>query len=199
MLRTRTCLISTVLLLALIGCGGSDSPTAPTTTTDSDIHVDEGNIGLVIDTRPVAKRGYAPAMAEISLPGYARFDTTIAINSTTDLAIFDVHRTRLTAAELTAFGNGVAVNIRVTDSAGTELAVLNETARVVDDSNLPLSVSSGLPLIQPPLELRTDLPYLIQPADRAGVLTSDCSDCFVAAPYAPDAITQQFIFEPSAW
>ncbi len=195
--RSALLLSISAALVGALGCGSDGSPTGSDEPpgNSGDIAVDEGFVGVVIDTRSIVRKGYLPATLELGFPAHARFDTTLTVDPTTNLAIWNVHRTELTTAEETSLGNGVEMTVRVLDGSGTELVSTTESNWVVDDSNTPLEVSTTLPKIDLPTVLRPGLPFLIHPEGSSGVLTSDCSDCYTPEPYAPGAVNQQFTFE----
>ena len=162
--------------LALTACG--DGATEPE-IEDPEVVEEEiaqqadvysGSIGLVIDTREIFRKGYSAETAEIAFAGLAAFDTTVAINHLTNVAILVIENDSLTDAEESAFAAGVATTIVVRDTDQTELGRLEEEL-VVDDSNLPVTVSTALPLQAAPLALGTDTPYLLQREGSGDLVT----------------------------
>src|SRR3970282_2224848 len=103
MKRTLPITFFTAILLTVIFISCEDDPTRPadgntniTPGGNINLHEDEGYVGLLINTRPIIKKRYFPVTAAISFPSHSRFDTTIVINPSTNLAILSIHRTNLT-------------------------------------------------------------------------------------------------------
>ena len=127
-------LLFLTLILTLASCSSDDDPVDPgggdvdiTPGISSDIHVDEGNVGLVIDLRRIFKKGYIPTTAQISFPDHSRFDAALPVDPYTNLAILDIHNTDLSEEEAAAFAAGIAANISVTDGTKTQLTTYNDT------------------------------------------------------------------------
>jgi hypothetical protein len=193
--------LALVLVLALSTC--SEDPTSPESSegngegnpgVDITLHEDEGHVGLVINTRLILKKGYIPETAAISFPSHSRFDTLIAIDPSTNLAILSIHRTELTEGEKTAFANGVAVNIVITNPTQQQLASYSSNQKEMDDSNIPIDLETTLPYIPPALSLKESLAYLLQPENVPGVITSTIATEYSAGFFAEDTVKQQFYF-----
>lgn len=195
---------SSVFLLLATACS-SDSPSGPggdgpddgveiVDTVDVDLPVDSGEVGLVLDARDFARRGYTPTEVTVAFPGQPSHNQTLAVDPVTNLAVLHLRNEELTPAERAAFGNGVAVDVTVLDQNQAPLGQHSEASQVLDDSNLPLELPSTLPYLPRPLALRADIPYLLQPEGEAGVMTSDASDAYRPASYLPDDPVQQFYF-----
>lgn len=191
------CLFILAVLITLSSC--KDNPTKPSDVSidpgvNSNIHVDEGYVGLVIDTRQIKKQGYDPATAVINFSGYAAFDTVLTINVSTNIAILQFHNIELTEEERTAFGNGISIDISIMDDSQTQLSSYHGDNTVLDDSNVPLILTTTMPYIPHPLVIDETIPYLLQPEGRIGVETSSCSDCYDPQDYSNNNFTQQFFF-----
>lgn len=203
--RWATCryrFILAAVSLVLAACS-SDGPSGPgdddleiVDTVDVDLAVDSGEVGLVIDTRAMARRGYAPTEAELVFPAHGRFNQTLAIDPVTSLAVLKLPIEELDPAERDAFDAGVAVDIAIRDATAALLGEAHETSQVLDDSNLPLSVSTSLPHVQRPLVLKEGVAYLLQPEGEAGVMASFASDAYQVASYVIASPVQQFYFAP---
>jgi hypothetical protein len=209
MTRTRDVLsiCGPILLFVLLSC--SEAVTDPIVDDDEgeieivegvsqEFFVDAGSIGIVVDTRPIFQKGYVPTEAEISFPDLPGFDAVRSIDAGTNLAILSIHNDSLTTEEKEAFSGGVVATITVRDGSATELAVHQDDALVLDDSNLPLSLETSEPGIQRPLILREGMPYLLQTEESGGLLKSHHSDAYVDSAYAAEDWRQQFYFEPVA-
>jgi hypothetical protein len=78
---------------------------------DTEIPVDSGSIGLVFNTRQVAKKGYQPHEIKINFSGdYAKFSEDISVDPTTHTGILRIDQDDLTAEEKDGFANGVPVS-----------------------------------------------------------------------------------------
>ncbi|MCH7964661.1 MAG: hypothetical protein IH852_12075 [Bacteroidetes bacterium] len=195
--------LALALVLTLSSCS-EEEPTGPEEEEvieidpggNPDLEVDEGYIGVVIDARQIVKKGYFPTEAQISFPGYSRFNTSLPINASTNLTILDIHNTELSEEEKNAFANGVTVNIVIRDATQLELATYDGILEL-NDSNLPLSLTTALPYIPPPVKIDEGIPFLLQREGSEGVITSSCYDCFETTNYLGNDGTQQFYFTPS--
>ncbi len=193
--------LALALVLTLSSC--SEEPTGPEEEVieidpggNPDLKVDEGYIGVVIDARKIAKKGYFPTEAQISFPGYSRFNTSLPIDASTNLAILDIHNTELSEEEKNAFANGVTVNIVIRDATQLELAIYDNILEL-NDSNLPLSLTTALPYVPRPVMIDEGIPFLLQNEGSEGVITGSCYDCFTTLNYIGNDDTQQFYFTPS--
>jgi hypothetical protein len=164
-----------LVLSALFACGegpaGTDNEEPEITdTVSTQLAVDAGQVGVLVDVREIARKGYIPATVAIGFPAYPAFDATLDVDAVTGLAILRIQNDALTQSEQDAFAGGVAANLVVRDAAGTELASRAEASLVLDDSGIPLSVETSLPRAQLPLAVKDGVPYLLQPETGDGVL-----------------------------
>jgi len=197
-------IVALVLVAALAGCGGDGVTDPPAIDPEDDVQVNEnvsqdyevdaGSIGVVIDARPIFHKGYVPTEAEITFPDHAERDATLPIDVKTNLAILAIHNDSLSADEREAFDAGVAVTITIRDGSDAVLAVLDEEALVLDDSNLPVSIDTNEPRILRPLILKEGMPYLIQAEENGGFLSSRYSDVYEDSAYAANDWRQQMYF-----
>lgn len=200
--------VTSILLLLSASACGSDSPSGPdggggpsdgveiVDSVDVDLPVDSGEVGLVLDTRQYARRGYTPAAVSVTFPGQPDHNQTLDVDPVTNLAVLHLRTEELTPAEREAFGNGVAVDISVLDENQAPLGQHSESSQVLDDSNLPLVLPTTLPYLPRSLALRAEVPYLLQPEGESGVMTSTAADAYAPTGYLPDNPGQQFYFTP---
>lgn len=193
--------LALALVLTLSSC--SEEPTGPEEEVieidpggNPTINVDEGNIGVVIDARQIVKKGYFPTEAQISFPGYSHLNTSLPIDASTNLAILNFHNTELSEEERNAFANGINVNIVIRDASQLELAIYDNILEL-NDSNLPLSLTTALPYVPRPVMIDEGIPFLLQNKGSEGVITGSCYDCFTTLNYIGNDGTQQFYFTPS--
>ena len=194
-------LLAGVLLLASpLGCS-DDDPVEPAggggDPGDETIHTDDGYIGMVIDTRSIFKKGYAPTIARIEFPDHDTHSADLAIDQVTNLAILSLHNEDLTAEERAAFGAGVAATLTILDEAKAVLATVDYSQLVLDDRNVPWTISTDLEHISKPVALRSDLPYLIQWTGSDNVVEQSGHDNVDPdCAYDPENALQQFYFHP---
>mgnify|MGYP006293693993 CR=1 FL=1 len=175
--------LSIALMIAgtiLVGCptplgdGSDDGAAGQDPSTDGIVGeldgpdalaLEEGAVGLVVDTRQMFRRGYRPATAEIAFDGaLAGFSTNLAVDQDTSIALLELPLDDLTQDQIDAFAAGVSGSVRVLDDSGDELGRFDGDI-VVDSSNLPLSISTTLPRSYPQVTIQEGTPYLIQVID----------------------------------
>jgi hypothetical protein len=182
------------MLLIGMGCGGDGQPdVAP---EGDPLHLDQGSIGLLLDTRKIFKAGHQPATASISFPSAPDHDVSLEIDQLTNLAVLSIHSRDLSDAEREMFAQGLAASIVVTDSSSAELGQRDFPALFLDSSNAPIFIEPSVPPVAASLDLSADLPYLLQPEgeERVMELRAGCNDCYDPTPYAPGREGQQFYF-----
>ncbi|MEM6734015.1 MAG: hypothetical protein AAF658_20805, partial [Myxococcota bacterium] len=161
-LAQSAALIASVCLTAC-GSESDESQTNLNTETPSDsIALSAGSVGLVIDTREIAKRGYEPSRVAVSFDGdLAEFSATLSVDAPTSVATLSIEVANLTEAQLERFASGVGVSLSIEDSGGNVLESLVDTVSI-DSTNSPLSVQTSLEPIFPEPAIRENVPYLIQ-------------------------------------
>ena len=195
-----------LLLAVLLFAGCSDTSVGPDTEEneggvvtddiDVDLPVDPGEVGIVIDTREIFRKGYLPTEADVAFPGYSNFDATLEVDPVTNLAVLSIPSEDLTEAEARAFADGVAANIRVYDDARSVLSDRRESSLVLDDSNAPLILDTDRPPVLQPLNLRAGIPYLLQPEVEEGLITTRNGANYPVEAFLPGDSRQQFYFTP---
>lgn len=120
--------------LALQGCKDEPPITPPIAEVEmgpgleaSDIEVYAGEIGVAIGTRKIARKGYLPVKATITVTGtHFNAAETIEINNLTQIAYFSRPLEELTEAEEGELRNqGVTIEIQVFDANDAELGRYN--------------------------------------------------------------------------
>jgi hypothetical protein len=128
----------------------------------ANILVDDGSVGLVIDTRQIARKGYAPSQADISFPGaLSSFSKKVDINPSTNVATLTIPAKDLTDAIKKQFTDGVGTTIKILGGASEQLAAFSDNVKV-DNSNNPVNVDTELPRKFPKLVIDPQTPYFIQ-------------------------------------
>jgi hypothetical protein len=207
--RLRVLAVLGVFALLTLPNGCSDNPADPNDPDDGppDLHTDGGDVGLVIDTRPIFRKGYVATTATVTFPDYAEFDADLEIDPVTNLAILAVSADSLTQGQVTAFAAGIALHVTITGADGSQLATYDDAETVLDNSNTPLVISTDLPYVPHPVALESDMPYLLQRAGDAGVVAGWVPnyrgpDVFGVLFFWPDSSylsgepSQQFFFTP---
>lgn len=185
-------LLATCLILS--GCGDDVvGPSESAGPDPSDVSLYKGSIGLIIDVRPIFKKGYFPSEADVSFPDQPAFDTTLDVDPLTNLAILIIQNDSLSEDQRTAFESDVTTNIVISDSTQAVLASLVGESVRVNESNVPMTIDNDdLPALAAPLVLAAGMPYLLNPADFDGVLTNDGKGNMNAESFVPDAVAQEF-------
>ena len=145
---------------------------------DEDLDIDadsididfENSIGLVVDTRPIFKKGYKPTEIKISFEGdFAIYSQTLPIDQFTNLAILRINSDILTEDEIKQFQAGIPIHIYAFDDQNTSITTITEAKAKIDDSNEPFAVDTDLPKRLPPFALNNSISYYVQPVNYEGV------------------------------
>ncbi|WP_152266407.1 hypothetical protein [Agriterribacter humi] len=160
--------------LAIASCkkNKTDGPTqavvTPLDTSTLNIPVSQGHLGLILDTRPIVKKGYKPAYLSLSINGaLSSFsDDHMEVDEFTNLAILRIPKDSVSESQVTQFAKGVPATIKVYNEANELLAELQESLPVMADA-VPVHIETLKPKIVPPLKIIAGTPYVIQalPAD----------------------------------
>jgi hypothetical protein len=157
-------LLLVIVIAVLTSCNQNNDvvPDIDTGLPSASILVDDGSVGMVIDTRSIARKGYEPAVADVSFSGaLASFSQKVTINPGTNVATLAIPAEDLTDAIKKQFSDGVSTTIRILDSASEQLASLSDEVKV-NNSNSPLNVDTELPRKFPKLIIDPETPYFIQ-------------------------------------
>ena len=151
-----------VMLPFFISCEKNEAAPPEENNNNEEIILDNGNIGLVIDTREIAKKGYKPVIANISFSGmYSEFSKEISIDPYTNVGTLTIDLDDIDENTEKALGEGVNITVTVENSEQTMLAQVTDVLKV-DHSNAPVIISTELPKLFPDLNISQDIPYLIQ-------------------------------------
>ena len=160
--------------LAITSCkkNNLDSPSGPEITpldtSTLNIPVSQGHLGLILDTRPIVKKGYKPAYLSLSISGtLSSFsDDHMEVDEFTNLAILRILKDSVSESEVAQFAKGVPATIKVYNDADELLAELQESLPVMANA-VPVPIETLKPKIVPPLKIIAGTPYVIQalPAD----------------------------------
>ena len=119
------------------------------------------SIGLLIDTRPIFKKGYKPTLANLNFSGgFSTFSKELPVDELTNLAILRISRDELKEDEIEQLSNGVPLVIQIVDDQGALLAEVKQEKVAI--SNTSLTITTDLPKIYAPLKLDQNTPYFVQ-------------------------------------
>lgn len=121
------------------------------------------SVGLVVDTRPIFKKGYRPTEIKINISGtYANYSQTLPIDKYTSLAILRISQEDLTEDQIKQLALGVPLTIQVLDNEQKILAELSDDNMPINDTNVPNVIETTLPKVFEPVILNPNIPYLVQ-------------------------------------
>ncbi|MFO7781646.1 MAG: hypothetical protein R6W94_08460, partial [Spirochaetia bacterium] len=117
------------------GRGSSDGDPAADDGSNGDLTTNEGTVGMIVDVRELARRGYAPHSVSLEFSGaFVDLSGDIEVDQRTSVATFERSRSDFTESELSTLAAGVDVTVRVFDEDGNELES-QLFAAPVDSSN----------------------------------------------------------------
>lgn len=166
-LKMKTLLQVVVLFLSTLlftHCTKEESvePGVDPELPSANILVDDGTVGLIIDTRSIARKGYKPTEAEVSFSGaLSSFSQKVTINPSTNVATLSISASDLTDAIKKQFSDGVSATIKILGAESEQLASFSDNVKV-DHSNNPVNVDTELPRNFPKLVIDPETPYFIQ-------------------------------------
>jgi hypothetical protein len=198
-MRNSVVLIATVILYTLGGLTScsEEEVVEPEVKREEGIEsvvpVDSGSIGLVVDTRPVARMGYQPVRATITFSGnFSSYSDEIEIDPSTNVGVFRLIYEDVPKAVREAFAGGVPLNIKVFNEQGTELSSADFDRQEVDASNNPVSVETDLPEILPPVSLSPGTPYILYSEASGKVMTTVPVPALLFPPYPRGVTTSDY-------
>lgn len=162
-----TVCLAAVLAVASCKKNNVDGSTAPVVTpldtSTLDIPVSQGHLGLILDTRPIVKKGYKPAYLSLSISGaLSSFsDDHMEVDEFTNLAILRIQKDSVSESEVAQFAKGVPATVKVYNNASELLAELQESLPVMANA-VPVPIETQKPKIMPPLKIIPGTPYVIQ-------------------------------------
>ena len=174
----------------------SDGESEIVYNTDVELPTDEGEVGLVIDTRDFFRKGYVAETAEVTFSDYPDLNTALDIDPATNLAIVNFSNEDLTEEQKNAFAQGTAINIKIKDENSGDLVSYDNASQILDNSNQPLVIPCPLPAMEVPVVLADNVSYLLQPYGEDGLITTTCSSCMPIHAFQENSTKQEFIFEP---
>ena len=136
MKTTRSSIKFIILLLlfgiAIAGCNSNDDPVNPDGNqeieegeglTEEDVEHDQGAIGISISARGIARKGYDPRYADITVnASTGDFSKKVSIDSLTNIAYLSYKNEDLTSEQKQELSDGVNVSVRILDENETLLS-----------------------------------------------------------------------------
>jgi hypothetical protein len=164
-MKTVNRFVILLLFMAILSSCNKESGVDPIVDPElpsTNILVDDGYVGLVIDARAIARKGYHPAIADVSFSGSsASFSQKIDIHPNTSAATVRIPSKDLSEDVINQLSDGVGATIQILNELSEVLATYTDNVKV-DDSNKPLVVDTDLPVIYPELVIDENTPYFIQ-------------------------------------
>ncbi|MGC9341849.1 MAG: hypothetical protein ACP5E3_04040 [Bacteroidales bacterium] len=164
------------------------------------IPVDSGSIGLVIDTRLIAKLGYEPSKVSVNFSDdYSDYSDEIDVNPATNIAVFKIDHDDVSKEKREGFADGVNLNLVVKNNTGGELSNQSFVNQSVDASNSPVIMETDLPAKLPELSLAAGTPYLLQSEATNQIITSVSINVISFPPYPRGIGTTDYISEGDSY
>lgn len=171
-------ILMVLLFIIVIACSKDDSDgttdpngeveeIAPTITT-SEFETDEGQIGISISAREIARRGYNPVTAVISIESSSNLeDQTVPFDEFSNLALLSFENDALDDAIENELKDGVAVQVTVRDESDAVLATQDFAKLSFKPSPEDEEIGAeGLDDLLAEVNLRPDLKYYMQLVDK---------------------------------
>lgn len=145
--------------------GEVETKNSVSTTPESE-PADSGEVGLVINTREIFRKGYTATEAEVTFPNHSSFNETLEIDPTTSIAVLSISNEDLSEEERNAFASGIATEIVIYGAGQNMLAEYFAPGQVLDDTGKPVNITNNdLEYNISPVNLREGIPYFIQPEE----------------------------------
>lgn len=150
------------LLLIFGACRKNNGPGKEPLLPSDSIAISAGSVGLVIDTRAIAKKGYKPAKAQVNFSGsFTSLSKEVTIHPLTNVGTLSFPAENFTSAQLSQLAGGVNATIKILDNTSTLLAEYNGNVDI-NASNNPFIIQTQQPRIFPAVSIKEGAPYYIQ-------------------------------------
>ena len=140
--------------------------------TEDDFEKFAGELGMIVNTRNIAKKGYSPATAEIEIEAtLGAYSQTVTIDPITFMGQVRISNEGLSAEAVKELEDGVAVTITISDGNGT--VIISESLSIVVFRANPEPKELNVTDLQETevssmVVLKEDTPYYIQSVDDDG-------------------------------
>lgn len=187
-MKTTFKLLSTYLLLftIVVACskddGGDDSGNPSTEIEElqgvdlNEFETDAGELGISISARDIARKGYKPTKAELSITATSiPIDTVIPFDEFNNLANLAFKNENLSNEQQTELRNGVAIQVKVLDENDVEIAMKDISKLSFASSPDEEEISANdLEDLYAKVAIREDVKHFVQ------IVTSDSEDIYGA-------------------
>ncbi len=160
-----------VLLGTLVACGEDDNDVTPGNKVEvlpsainlDEFETDEGEIGISLNMRSLARKGYKPTTATIRLEAAGTEEYTIPVDQYNNLANLAFENSDLPDELENTLKEGVAAEVTILDENGTPLATKN-FSRISFRSSPPEQMvdETTLPDLRTAVSLRENVLHYIQ-------------------------------------
>lgn len=164
-----------LFILVITGCDRDDDATPSDTgvregegLSESDVEHDQGTIGLSISSRSIARKGYEPVTADITVDATTGdFSQAVPIDSLSNIAYLKFNNEDLTSEQRQELSDGVDVSVRILDEKGDLLEEEN-LSKVSFRSSPPNNEirADDLADLYTDVHLREDVRYYMQITEK---------------------------------
>ncbi len=186
-MKTHTTILRALMLSFLIlGCNKDDGDSLPPTDTGveqlpgidlNEFKTDEGEIGVSISARGIARKGYKPTTADIIVTATTGdYSQQIPFDEFNNIANLSFKNEDLTDEAKAELKNGVALTVKILDENNSELAVKEISKLSFTSSPIEQEVDSdALEDLYAKVSIREGVPHYMQ-------LVTNASDEIFGAP-----------------
>jgi len=144
--------------------GGDGQITENEGITEEDLETYKGDVGMVLDTRELAKKGYHPVKAQLEVQGTsADFSQTIDLDPYAFMGQIKLPVEDLSEADLEILKNGAQVIAKLFDAGGSEIFAETFTSVLFKSNPEPATCNpNDLPDLNTEVAVVENTPYYIQ-------------------------------------
>lgn len=187
-MKTHTRFLKTIVLLLVIaawGCSNDDGDSMPPTDAGleelpgldlDEFEIDEGEIGVSISARDIAKKGYEPKIAEIDVDATTGdYDQNVPFDLFNNIANLSFKNENLSEAAKEELEEGVGVTVKVLDENNNILSILEISKLSFTPSPIEQeALAEDLEDRYAKVNLREDVKHFVQ------IVTSDHDEIYGA-------------------
>jgi len=177
-IKNLQCITMCILLLLVFGCSKEDDGSGPGNgeieqvngITADDLENYGGDLGLLINTRDLVKKGYNPVKVNITTTAIqGNYDQELVVDPFTNIAQLKLSIDNLTEIAVDELRNGVGLEVEVLNPSDN--VILSETYSVVsfeENGNQFDIDASNLEAVSNNLHFNGDMRYYLQLVDAGG-------------------------------
>lgn len=175
-----------IILLLFSGCSKDEDPVpeqepvaGELMETDgisaNELGVSSGSIGLIIDTRAVARKGYLPAKAAITVEATeGDYSDTIDIDLFTNMGELSMELDSLSTAAAAELKAGVPLGVVIMDEMDNPLVSESFSAESFRKNGTRIEISAkDVSTLDKSIAINPEIPYFIQFIDINNIMNSD--------------------------